>query len=263
MSVVLKSAPMQGGVAVEQTKGMLNFGMIALGVIVVASILGGLRLYQGAYAFKFGLDSTTPEFATYWVTLFKVEIPLIFGSGAAIWTYLWMTRDKDLASLDAETELRRYFTLVTWFLVYTFSFLGIASFFGEADATWHQTVIRDTALTPSHIAVFYACVPLYMIFGFSTLMYATTRLPQYSTAYSVPMLVAVIGPGLVLANLGFNEWGHAFWMTEEIFSHPLHWGFTVLGWTGLALGGTLLQIVVRMTSLFRELTAADRQKSLA
>jgi methane/ammonia monooxygenase subunit C len=73
----------------------------------------------------------------------------------------------------------------------------------------------------------------------------------------------VIGPGLVLANLGFNEWGHAFWMTEEIFSHPLHWGFTILGWTGLALGGTLLQIVMRMTALFRELTAADRQKSIA
>jgi len=265
MSAVWKPESTTGGigaVALPQKK-MLNFGLMAVGMAVVASVLAFLRLYQGAFAFKYGLDSTSPEFDTYWFTLFKIEIPLIFGCGAAIWAYLWMSRDKNPEKLDAETELRRYFTLSTWFLIYTFSFLGIASFFGEADATWHQTVIRDTALTPSHIAVFYACVPLYMIFGVSCLMYATTRLPQYSRGYSVPLLVAVIGPGLVLANLGYNEWGHAFWLTEEIFSHPLHWGFTVLGWTGLALGGTLLQITMRMAALFKQISAADSKKAFA
>lgn len=265
MSAVLNSESMARNAvgAGKASKSLLNFWVIGCGIALIAAILGGLRLYQGAFAFKYGLDSTTPEFATYWKTLFDIEIPLIFGVGAVIWAYLWFTRDKKLDQLNAEAELKRYFTLITWFLIYTFSFLGIASFFGEGDATWHQTVIRDTALTPSHIVVFYACIPLYISIGVSTLMYATTRLPLYSRSYSVPFLFAVVGPGLVLANVGFNEWGHAFWMTEEIFSHPLHWGFTILGWTGLALGGTLLQIVMRMSVLFKQISAEDRLKTTA
>jgi len=229
----------------------------------VAALLLFYRLYQGAYAFKYGLDSTTPEFQKYWVTMFEIEIPVIFGLGLLMVAYLWFTRDKNLDKIDPETELRRYFTLVGWFMLYTFAFLGIASFYGESDGTWHQTVIRDTALTPSHIVVFYACVPLYMCFGFGTLMYAMTRIPKFSKGYSVPLLFVVFGPALILANLGYNEWGHAFWFTEEIFSHPLHWGFTVLGWTGLALGGVLLQVVMRMSELFKEITAADKLKVIA
>jgi methane/ammonia monooxygenase subunit C len=102
-----------------------------------------------------------------------------------------------------------------------------------------------------------------MCFGFGTLMYAMTRIPKFSTGYSVPLLMVVFGPALILANLGYNEWGHAFWFTEEIFSHPLHWGFTILGWTGLALGGVLLQVVMRMSELFKEITAADKLQATA
>jgi methane/ammonia monooxygenase subunit C len=35
-------------------------------------------------------------------------------------------------------------------------------------------------------------------------------------------------------------------MMEEFFSAPLHWGFVVLGWSVLALGGLLLQIAQHM-----------------
>lgn len=243
------------------TRKLINLGPVAIGWGLLLAIYVGLRLYQQAFAFKYGLDSTSPEFDTYWVTLFKVEVPLIFGVGIVIWTYLWLTRDKNLDEIDAETELRRYFSLVGWFLLYTFSFLWIASFFGEGDATWHQTVIRDTALTPSHIVVFYACIPLYIVCGVSSLLYATTRIPKFSKGFSVPLIMVVLGPGLILPNLGYNEWGHAFWLTEEIFSHPLHWGFPVLGWTGFALGGVLLQAIMRMTELFREIDAADLAKA--
>jgi methane/ammonia monooxygenase subunit C len=240
---------------------MFKAGPVAMAWGVLLIIYVALRFYQQAFAFKYGLDSTTPEFAKYWETLFKVEVPLIFGVGIAIWTYLWKTRDKNMDKLAPEAELRRYFSLVSWFLVYVFSFLWIASFFGEADATWHQTVIRDTALTPSHIVTFYACIPLYVILGVSTLLYATTRLPKFSKSYSVPLLMVVFGPALILPNLGFNEWGHAFWLTEEIFSHPLHWGFPVLGWTGFALGGVLLQVVMRMSELFKTIGDADKARA--
>lgn len=265
MSAVFKSESTgRGGDAeMHSPRKIFNFWPVAFGMGVLVTIFVGLRLYQGAFALEYGLDSTSPEFQTYWVTLFQIEIPLIFGTGIAIWTYLWVTRDKNLDKIDPETELRRYFSMVGWFVLYTLSFLGIASLFGEADGTWHQTVIRDTALTPSHIVTFFACIPLYMVFGMSTLLYAMTRIPKFSKGYSVPLLMVVVGPALVLANLGFNEWGHAFWLTEEIFSHPLHWGFTVLGWTGLALGGVLLQVVMRISELFKEISAADRLKQIA
>lgn len=233
---------------------MFNFAPVAIAWGVLLVMFVGLRLYQQAFAFEYGLDSTSPEFETYWKTLFNIEVPGIFGLGMAMWAYLWFTRDRNLESISPEVELKRYFNLVAWFLVYTFSFLWIASFFGEGDATWHQTVIRDTALTPSHIIVFYACVPTYIVVGVGSLLYATTRIPAFAKNYSVPLLMAVVGPGLILPNLGFNEWGHAFWFTEETFSHPLHWGFPVLGWTGLAIGGVLLQVMKRMSELFKQLS---------
>jgi len=263
MSAVMKSTERGGGSGLHSSRSIFKVWPVALGLAGLAMLLAFYRLYQGAYSFKYGLDSTTPEFAKYWVTMFEIEIPLIFGLGLLSVAYLWFTRDKNLAKIDPDTELRRYFVLIGWFMLYTFSFLGIASFYGESDGTWHQTVIRDTALTPSHIVVFYACVPLYMCFGFSTLMYAMTRIPKFSKGYSVPLLFVVFGPALILANLGYNEWGHAFWFTEEIFSHPLHWGFTVLGWTGLGLGGVLLQVVMRMSELFKEITAADKLGAIA
>ena len=259
MHAILESEPRAADP--QHTKKLINLVPVAISWGVLLAIYVGLRLYQQAFAFKYGLDSTSPEFATYWLTLFKVEVPLIFGVGFAIWAYLWLTRDKNLDKIDAETELRRYFSLVAWFLLYTFSFLWIASFFGESDATWHQTVIRDTALTPSHIVVFYACIPLYIILGVSSLLYATTRIPKFSKGYSVPLIMAVLGPGLILPNLGYNEWGHAFWLTEEIFSHPLHWGCPVLGWTGFALGGVLLQATMRMAELFKEIDGANLAKA--
>ncbi len=238
--------------SVPKERKMFNVGPVAIGWGLLLAIYAGFRLYQGAYSFEYGLDATAPEFATYWGTLFKIEVPLIFGAGVCIWMYLWLTRDREMHKMTGETELKRYFSLIAWFMMYTFSFLWIASFFGEGDATWHQTVIRDTALTPSHIVVFYACVPMYIVFGVSSLLYATTRIPAFARSYSVPLIMAVLGPGLILPNLGFNEWGHAFWMTEEIFSHPLHWGFPVLGWTGLALGGLFIQVIGRMAVLFKE-----------
>lgn len=238
---------------------MFSLGPVVIAWGVLLALFAGLRIFQQVFAFEYGLDSTSPEFEAYWKILFKIEIPLIFGIGATIWGYLWFTRDRNMDSLSPEVELKRYFNLVGWFIIYTFSFLAVASFFGEGDATWHQTVIRDTALTPSHIILFYACVPTYVVVGVGSLLYATTRLPAFAKNYSVPLLMVVIGPGLILPNLGYNEWGHAFWFTEETFSHPLHWGFPVLGWTGLALGGVLVQVMIGMARLFKQLSPAHKE----
>jgi methane/ammonia monooxygenase subunit C len=261
MSSVLESGivvPATGRVPASRSIVSLVPVAIVWGVLLV--IYMGLRVYQGLFAFEFGLDSTSAEFDRYWLTLLKVEVPVILGTSAAVWGYLWFTRDQHLDQLDAETELRRYFHLTSWFLLYTFTFIFVASFNGEADATWHQTVVRDTSFTPSHIVLFYAAIPMYILFGIGSLIFAMTRLPKFANSFSVPLIMVVLGPGLILPNLGFNEWGHAFWLTEEIFTHPLHWGFVVLGWTGIGLGGVLVQLCARMGELFKEISATQRAR---
>jgi len=36
---------------------------------------------------------------------------------------------------------------------------------------------------------------------------------------------------------------------EELFSAPLHWGFVILGWSGLFAGGVAAQIITRYSNL--------------
>ncbi len=115
----LKAKPAAAAKAVKGKK-VFNFVPVAIGWTILAAFFVSLRFYQQAYAFKYGLDSTTPEFATYWITLFQIEVPLIFSLGAISCAYLWFTRDKNLDTLTPEVELRRYFGLIAWFLVYAF-----------------------------------------------------------------------------------------------------------------------------------------------
>lgn len=250
-AVVTGSA--QEAVAPDRRAGhYVRFNLFALAMIGMATMFAAYRMYQQTFAWNFGLDATAPEFETYWMTLVKIELPVLFGLGIVCWSYLWITRDRDLANLSPKEELRRYFSFTLWLVAYTFAIYFIGSFFAEGDGVWHQTVLRDTPFTPSHNVLFYACIPTYIFFSVGGFMYAVTRLPAFSRGISVAHVLAVLGPVLILPNLGFNEWGHAYWLTEEIFSHPLHWGFVVLGWNALALPGVALQIIQRMIPLFHE-----------
>ena len=71
----------------------------------------------------------------------------------------------------------------------------------------------------------------------------------YSRGTSFPLVMAIAGPLMILPNVGLNEWGHAFWFMEELFSAPLHWGFVILGWAGLFSGGIAAQIITRYSNL--------------
>jgi methane/ammonia monooxygenase subunit C len=239
----------------------IKFNLFALAMIIMAVMFAGFRLYQQAFAWESGLDATSPEFDKYWMTMVKIELPVFAILCAICWGYLWFTRDRDLAALTPKVELRRYFSFTLWLVAYTFAIYFIGSFFAEGDGVWHQTVIRDTSFTPSHNVLFYACIPTYIFFSVGGFLYAMTRLPAFSRGISVAHVLAVLGPVLILPNLGFNEWGHAYWLTEEIFSHPLHWGFVVLGWNALALPGVALQIIQRMVPLFHEVFGSAQGQS--
>jgi methane/ammonia monooxygenase subunit C len=231
----------------------VNLGLFSFVVILLTVVYVGLRIYQQLYGWTAGLDATSPEFDKYWMTLVKIEIPLLFGLCFITWGWLWLTRERNMSRIEPREEMRRHVNLVLWILIYTFTFYWTGSFFAEGDGVWHQTVVRDTSFTPSHNVLFYACIPMYMFFGVGGFLYGMTRIPQFARGVSIAYVLAVLGPALILPNLGYNEWGHAYWLTEEIFSHPLHWGFVVLGWNALGIGGVLMQIVIRMRELFVEI----------
>lgn len=250
----MASVPVTGS-SIEASKRPTETRWFSGSVIAVLVILGlnalyiAARVYQNVYGWAAGLDSTLPEFQTYWMNLLWAEIiawPLV---AMVLWGYLWQTRDRQLDRLAPAVELKRYFSLLAWFLVYTCAVYATA-FFAEQDAAWHQTVVRDTSFTPSHIILFYGTIPLYFVIGMGAFLYAMTRLPRYAARISIPLAIAVGGPFLILPNLGYNEWGHAFWLVEETFGAPLHWGFVVLGWSGIALGGIFGQVLRRLTTLF-------------
>jgi len=209
--------------------------------------------YESWAAWSYGLDATTAEFSEYWMTFFFAESVILWGISFAVWIYIWVKRDRTAASststLSATEELRRYMTWVGIIAGYVLALYFAASFFAEQDASWHQAVVRDTSFTPTHIMLFYGWFPIYICFGGSVLLYSMTQLPAYAKNMSMMILLAVLGPFLILPNVAYNEWGHAFWISEEIFSLPLHWGFVVFGWAALAFGGLLAQVLNRFTVL--------------
>jgi len=234
---------------VTEKKSLFNLNWVIGGSLLVLSIAMAARWYQGWAAWDYGLDSTHIDFQTYWMTLLYVEIAVFSILFIVSNVGLWMTRDRDLPNLDARTEISRYMKLIGMLFVYAFAFVFAGSFFAEQDAAWHQVVVRDTSFTPSHIIEFYGMFPMFICLGFASYIYAITRLPLFAKNVSIPLIIAVIGPMMVLPNVGYNEWGHAFWLMEEYFTVPLHYGFVFFGWSIMALGGILVQIMSRISVL--------------
>jgi len=155
-------------------------------------------------------------------------------------------------SITPREELRRHFTHWIWLVMYAIAIYYGASYFTEQDGTWHQTIVRDTDFTPSHIIEFYLAYPIYIITGVSALLYAKTRLPAYQEGLPLMYLVAVIGPFMILPNVGLNEWGHTFWFMEELFVAPLHYGFVFFGWASLGVLGVVNIEVAALSKLLKK-----------
>jgi methane/ammonia monooxygenase subunit C len=213
-------------------------------IVLVCGVVGLLmiaaRLYQQAYAWSAGLDAQ-----------FAVEAV----AAASIWGYVWFSRPEDLGRVPTREEFRRLGVFVALIFCYVFAVFWAASFFGEEDASWHQTVVRDTSFTPSHIILFYWAFPVYIILGITSYLYGMTRLPRFAARHSLPWIIAVAGPFMLLPVVAYNEWAHSFWILEERFAAPVHWGFMIFAWSGLGLGGLLLQAC----DYLHELTTGEAQ----
>ncbi len=219
----------------------LNTNLMIVGVGVLTALALAARAYQQVYAWTAGLDATSPEFQHYWMNLLYAMFVLEGAAAAGLWGYVWVTRPRSLERLEPREELRRLGTLISIIFVYVFAVFWAASFFAEQDASWHQTVVRDTSFTPSHIMLFYGSFPVYIILGVTAYLYSRTRLPRFAARHSLPWLIAVAGPFMLLPVVGYNEFAHSYWILEERFAAPVHWWFTFFAWSGLGLGGLLLQ----------------------
>lgn len=246
--------PVQGAASAGGSESVRNgppwakFFMI---MAVLAVIFTSYRVYQETTSFTYGLDYFSAEFQAYWMNLLYGQLLAVGVFGATFVSYLWVTRDRQLDQIKPREELRRIFVLATYLLVLAIVFYVTGSIFTEADAAWHQVTIRDTDFTPTHIVLFYFCLPLLIVCGVAAFVYARTRIPMFARRVSLPFVVIVSGAVMIMPNLGLNEWGHTFFYAEELFAAPIHWGFVLLGWSTFALGGLFIQILGRAAELTR------------
>jgi len=219
------------------------------------------RIWQQLYAFDKGLDATMPGFAEYWLTLFAFNI-LVLPLFAAGW-YGWILLTGPRAASEKLTptvETQRIWRL--WLILAGFTFAAYfgGSYFAEQDAAWHQVTMRDTAFTPSHVALFYGAFPLMIWLSFGAFLYARTRLPHlYGSGKLFPVSFALVvgGSMLLVFQVAFNEFGHTFWETEEIFSAPLHWPFVFFAYLLIATFAVWFRSALRLLELVRAEAISD------
>ena len=58
----------------------IDFRLMAFALFTLTSIYVAYRIYQQVMGWSAGLDATAPEFDTYWLTLFKVQTPILYGA---------------------------------------------------------------------------------------------------------------------------------------------------------------------------------------
>lgn len=247
----IKSAAGAPARASIRAESWVNWTALALTIAAITLVAVTTRIYQQIYAWDYGMDSFDPDFHFYWMNLLYGEIGVEIVVAAVLWPWLWMTRDRNLDQLSPRDEIKRWFKFVIWLAAYVYIVYWGGSHFAEQDASWHQVTIRDTDFTPSHIVEFYMMFPALIIFGVAGWIWARGHLPLYAKGFPLAYTLAVAGPFMVLPVVGYNEWGHTFWFMEELFSHPVHYGFVVFGWTALALGGVLVQVAQRFNELTR------------
>lgn len=236
----------------------LAFGVTAIAIGVIALV----KWYQHTFSWSVGLDSFSDEFQTYWMRIFYVQIiglPML-GAIGALW--LWMTRDRDILNLPARDELRRFYAMFSILVVAAIALISALGLLTEADAAWHQVVIRDTDFTPTHIFLFYLGIPAGLGGLVMAWIWVHTRLPYFANRVSMPLSLAIIGFMMAGPVVAFNEWAHTFFYAEELFGAPVHWFFVLAGFFLVFLIGFVIQCIQRMYELSRVYSLEEVEKEM-
>jgi methane/ammonia monooxygenase subunit C len=212
--------------------------------------------YEARFAWTAGIDASSPEFTRYYRTLLWAQL-ILGAAGTGIW-WGWLVRtgrqivDK---TVTHEEEVRRI--AVFWGLIAMTSLCLyiMASFWPAQDGSWHQTAIRDTALTPPHIAMFYLWFPLGITFTIGTYLYGRYRIPKvYGPGKGFPWSFGLLIAASVteMMQVAFNEWAHSLWIPEEIFAAPFHWPFVTYGWLAAGIFALWGETILRLLAIENE-----------
>jgi methane/ammonia monooxygenase subunit C len=225
-----------------------------------------LSLYLHAFGWYAGIDASSTEFALYWRSLLIFELVSWAVGTLAWWTWLLRTGRELARTVGHAEEVRRI--VVVWGLASATCVVlyFMTSFFPISDAAWHQTAVRDTAFTPTHIVMFYAAYPLGITMAVGTYLYGRTRLPKlYGPAKGFPwsFFLLIAASVAEMMQVAMNEWGHSLWITEEIFAAPFHWPFVMYGWLAVSIFTIWTETGLRVIAIENEADAAENAASAA
>lgn len=230
-----------------------------VGVLVVALAMTAYRIYQQLFAWTKGLDSASPDFNYYWMSVLAGEV-VALAALAALWWPRYRRVKTDPARLTPDEEAARIMKLWAFLAVLCLVLFFEASYTAEQDGSWHMSVIRDTHFTPSHIVIFYFTFPLGVITAVGSYMYARAYLPHLFKNQGFPLSYGLLIMATVLevAQVAFNEFGHTLWISEETFAVPFHWGFVLFVWLGGGIFAIWFQTALRLLELGRAKAAGTQ-----
>src|SRR5438445_11760627 len=107
----------------------------------------------------------------------------------------------------------------------SFTLYVMASFWPNQDASSHQTAIRDTALTPTHIPMFYWWFPLGITMTVGTYLYGRYRLPKVygpDKGFHWSFFFLIVASVTALMLVGFYDWAACLWLVMEIVVARFH-----------------------------------------
>lgn len=214
-----------------------------------------IRLWQGQTAVASALDATGET--NPYRTLFYAESIAVTVGTIGWWSYL-INKGREVVKREASPaeEVRRI--AVFWGLIGTTSviFYLAASFFPNQDASWHQTVVRDTALTASHVPMFFLFFPAATTLTVGTYLYGRFWIPKvYGAEKGFPWSFFFLIAAAVteMTQVAMNEWGHSLWITEEIFAVPFHWPFVWYGWLAAGMFALWAETIIRLLQIEDEI----------
>lgn len=238
---------------------------VFIAATLASATLVFIRWWQGMWWFPEGLDASTWEFATYWLSLLYAEWAVVAVCGvAALLAYrnpcaVCEAQRRVHGRILPDHELGhigKMWAIITVAAVFA---IGV-SYFGEQDAAWHQVVVRDTTFTPSHIPVFFYTFPMLLVLTFQTSWYCYRRLNHLYVKdgdSGIPISYFLFpGAALILvANVAFNELGHSTWITEELFVQPFHFPFA---WATYFFFTAVAIVVPSITRIFEDVSELQR-----
>jgi methane/ammonia monooxygenase subunit C len=241
--------------------------IVGCAVFIVLAL--AIRIWQQFTAWTIGIDAASRNFAFTYRALFYAEIFSV--SVATLWWWgslVQRGRKVVTRQVTHAEEVRRI--AVFWGLVGTTCVILyiMASFWPNEDGSWHQTAVRDTALTPAHIPMFFLFFPLGITFTIGTYLYGRYWLPKvYGAENGFPWSFFLLISASVteMAQVAMNEWGHSLWITEEIFAVPFHWPFVLYGWLAAGIFALWAETLVRLLQIEGEIEAeaAERTEEVA